>query len=151
MHVSNTCSKRFRCFTRMLQVLSGCCICCYGYTRMFLVFHLFFSRMLQVFSIGCFKSRPRGSTCSNGPCGWRTAACHSRLLLLLGRRSWDTVRARSCLLWYSGVRSSCYASAVDTGEHTFYAKHVLGNDNILVSSGRGVGVRMRAFVRMSGS
>jgi hypothetical protein len=34
------------------------------------------------------------------------------------------------------------------GEHAFYVKHALGNNNILVSGGHGAGVRTRAFVRM---
>jgi hypothetical protein len=64
MHISNVCSKCFRCFhIYVASVLSGCCktrsvccICCYGYTCIFQVYvSSVSSRMLQMFLLDVSK------------------------------------------------------------------------------------------------
>jgi len=38
------------------------------------------------------------------------------------------------------IEQAFYAGATGMGEHAFYAKHVLGNNNILMNGGHGAGV-----------
>jgi hypothetical protein len=47
--------------SRCCKSRSGCCICCYAYTRMFQVFYLFQTYVTNV-SSGCFKSRSKCCT-----------------------------------------------------------------------------------------
>jgi hypothetical protein len=54
-YVASVCFKCFSCFKHMLQVfLSGCCICCDGYTRILQVYVLNVSFVLDVCCSKCF-------------------------------------------------------------------------------------------------
>ena len=139
----------------------GCCICCYGYTRMcssvcFKCFIYVSVTCCKCVSAGCFKRRSREAHVAMAPVagGQRPAiaACYCCWRAVRGspcrrlrpadasqRVSASGVRrvrgARSCLL-----RSGRVTVLLFTGEHAFYAKHALGNDNILMSGGCGTGI-----------
>jgi hypothetical protein len=124
------------------------------FKRMFQVFYLFSVAYCKCFSTGCFKSRSRGAHVAMAPvaCGQRPAiaACYCCWGAARGSprgllRPADTSRHASA----GRVRRERLSVTVHRGNgppvtrarqaraHAFYAKHVLGNDNILMSGGCG--------------